>query len=67
MYNHDRAIGCRVGYNTVIKAVRYVDAYQQIPPWASSHLRQVLKEIYGYAAYNAYRTGPPKLKIVSRR
>ena len=64
MYNHDRAIGCAIGYNSVIKAVRYVDQHQQIPPWASYQLRRVLSEIYRKALYNAYRTGPPKLRVV---
>jgi len=32
-YNLDRAIGCRIGYNGVIKAVRFVDlpAFLQRP------------------------------------
>ena len=64
-YNHDRAVGCVIGYNNVIKAVRYVDCHQQIPPLASYRLRRVLKEIYGEAVYHAYRTGPPKLRVVS--
>ncbi|BBB97114.1 MULTISPECIES: hypothetical protein [Bradyrhizobium] len=63
-YNIDRAIGCRIGYNTVIKAVRYVDEHERIPPWASQPLRRVLKAIYGKQVYNAYRTKRPKLRLV---
>jgi hypothetical protein len=29
-YNHDRAIGCVIGFNTVIKAVRYVEKHDHI-------------------------------------
>jgi hypothetical protein len=46
-YNHDRAIGCRIGYNMVIRAVGYVEKYEQIPPRASQPLRDALKVIYG--------------------
>jgi hypothetical protein len=65
MYNYDQAVGCAKGYNTVIKAVRYVDSHQQIPPWASKSLRRVLKEVYGRAAYKAYRNKRPKLRAVA--
>lgn len=63
-YNHDRAIGCCIGYNSVIKAVRYIDQHERIPPSASAHLRRVLKAIYGRQLYNVYRTKRPKLRLV---
>lgn len=63
-YNPDRAKGCCIGYNAVIKAVRYVDRHQRIPAWASDRLRHVLRAIYGKALYNAYRTARPKLRVV---
>ncbi len=64
MYNRGRAIGCVIGYTTIIKAVRYIGSYQQIPSWASAHARRVLKVIYGRAQYNSYRHRPPKLRRV---
>lgn len=67
MYNHDRAAGCVIGYNNVIKAVRYVEEYKQIPPWASQHLRRVLRTIYGVSVYNYYRSRAPTLRVVNSR
>jgi hypothetical protein len=65
MYNLDRAIGCRIGYNSVVKAVRYIEKHQQIPPTASDHLRRVLKTIYGRDMYNYYRgRRPRRLRVV---
>lgn len=66
-YNHDRAVGCVIGYNTVIKALRYVEKYEQIPPWASTHVRRVLKVVYGREWYSVYRHNRPKLRLVSTR
>jgi hypothetical protein len=64
-YNTDRAIGCRIGYNAVIKAVRFVDKYEQIPPNSKEPLRRVLKEIYGPRLYNYYLHRRGKLRLVS--
>lgn len=54
-YNHDRATGCRIGYNSIIKAVKYVKKHGQIDPRASRHVRRVLKVIYGDKRYHQYR------------
>jgi hypothetical protein len=63
--NHDRAIGCVIGFNTIIKAVRYVEKHDHIDPKASRHVRQVLKAIYGKELYNYYRHRRPKLRLVA--
>jgi hypothetical protein len=63
-YNHDRAVGCRIGYNAVIKAVKYVEKHNRIPPTASHHLRRVLKVIYGRDMYNYYRNRRATLRVV---
>ena len=65
-YNIDRAIGCCIGYNAVIKAVRYVEKHQRIPP-SSARLRHVLKVIYGRNMYNYYlsRTTRMSLRLVA--
>jgi hypothetical protein len=62
-YNQERAIGCVIGYNTVIKAVRYVEKHEHIDPNASQHVRRVLKVIYGRELYNYYRHRRPKLRV----
>ena len=64
-YNSERAIGCSIGYNAVIKAIRFVDKNKQIPPASSAHLRRVLKEVYGRDVYNYYRHCRTKLRRVS--
>lgn len=66
--NRDRAAGCVMGYNTVIKAVKYVDRYDRIDPTASWHIRRVLKVIYGEKLYNyyCYRGRRPTLRLVSK-
>ena len=64
-YNRERAIGCVVGYNAVIKALRYVDAHEQIPPHASQHLRRVLQEVYGRKMFNYYSHRRAKLRLVA--
>jgi hypothetical protein len=46
-YNHDRAIGCVIGFNAVTKAVRYVEKHDHIDPRSSQHVRRVFKVIYG--------------------
>jgi hypothetical protein len=67
-YNQDRAIGCRIGYNAVVKAVRYIEEHDYIDPKASAHLRGVLKVIYGKKLYNYYRSRrPKKLRLVRYR
>lgn len=63
-YNHDRAVGCVIGYNTIIKAVRYVEKHDHIDSSASKHVRRVLKVIYGRELYNYYRHRRPKLQLV---
>jgi len=65
MYNSERAIGCVIGYNAVIKAIRYVDSYEQIPPRASQHLRRVLEEVYGRKMYKYYSHRRAKLRLVA--
>jgi hypothetical protein len=65
-YNQDRAIGCVIGFNTVIKAVRYVEKHDHIDPMASVHLRRVLKVIYGNELYSYYRHQRPKLRVIRR-
>ena len=62
--NQDRAIGCLIGYNAVIKAVRYIERYDSIDPNSSKHLRRVLKTIYGKELYNYYRSQRRKLRVV---
>lgn len=64
-YNHDRAVGCVIGYNTVIKAVRYVEKHGHIDPTASHHVRRVLKVIYGKELYSYYRYRRPKLRLAA--
>lgn len=64
-YNRDRAIGCCIGYNAIIAAVRHVDKHGHIPPTASRHLRRVLREIYGEVQYKYYRSRRPKLRVVA--
>lgn len=65
VYNQDRAIGCRIGYNAVIKAVRYIDEHNYMDPKASVHLRGVLRAIYGEELYKYYRSRrPKKLRLV---
>lgn len=54
-YNRDRAVGCRIGYNAVIKAVKYIDSKERIPSDSSIYLRRVLKIIYGDELYTRYR------------
>jgi len=63
-YNYERAIGCRIGYNAVIKAIRFVEEKQQIPPSSSADLRRVLKEVFGHEMYNYYRHRRAKLRSV---
>jgi hypothetical protein len=65
-YNQDRAIGCVIGFNTVIKAVRYVEKRDHIDPKASDQLRRVLKVIYGRELYNYYRYRHPKIRLVRK-
>jgi len=64
MYKLDRAIGCCIGYNAVIQAVRYVEKHDRLPPGASRHLRRVLKVIYG-EMYSYYKSRRPKLRLVA--
>lgn len=54
-FNQDRAAGCIIGYNSIIKAVKYVDLNNRIDPNASRHVLRVLKVIYGRELYNYYR------------
>lgn len=56
LYNYDRAIGCRIGYNAVIKAVKYVRKHGHIDPRTSRNLRRVLRAIYGRERYRRLRT-----------
>ncbi|MBV9783706.1 MAG: hypothetical protein JO264_07780 [Acidisphaera sp.] len=62
-YNHDRAVGCMIGFNTIIKAVRYVEEHDHIDPRASQHVRRVLKVIYGRELYSYYRHRRPRLRL----
>lgn len=64
-YSRERAIGCRIGYNAVIKALRYVEDNDRIPPHASTPLRQVLQEIYGGKMYQYYSHRPARLRRVA--
>ncbi len=64
-YNIDRAIGCVIGFNCVIKAVHYVEEHERIPPSASGHLRRVLKAIYGKQMYSYYSHRRAKLRVAA--
>jgi hypothetical protein len=66
-YNRDRAIGCVIEYNSVIKAVKFIDSYGTIPPNASDHLRRALKAVYGRQVYNYLLHHRPKLRLVRSR
>jgi hypothetical protein len=66
-YDHERAIGCVIGYNAVIKAIKFVEANEIIPPYASAHLRRVLKTVYGRETYNYYLHRRRKPKLVRAR
>ena len=54
-YNRERAVGCRIGYNSVIKAVKYINSKERVPSNSSIYLRRVLKVIYGDELYTRYR------------
>ena len=56
-HNKERAIGCIIGYNSVIKSVKYFEEHNNIDPRASRPLRRVLEAIYGQKTYMTKLTG----------
>jgi hypothetical protein len=64
-YNPEGAKAFVMCANMVISALRYIDVNGHLNPKASTHVRRVIKEIYGPIGYRSLCV-LPKLRLVSQ-